>query len=71
MRAAAQRLMECVLDRFPRAGNHVTGDALYADTEWFKSALFRGRHTLAVLKDNRHHLGKDARRRFHALASGL
>lgn len=69
--AASRRLLERVLDRYPRAFDVVTGDALYANTEWFKFVLSRGKHALAVLKDNRPHLAEDARWLFNALPASL
>lgn len=69
--AASRRLLERVLDRYPRAFDVVAGDALYANTEWFKFVLSRGKHALAVLKDNRPHLVEDARLLFGALPASL
>ncbi|MFH0980122.1 MAG: transposase [Planctomycetota bacterium] len=65
--ATARRLVERVLETYPRAFEVVAGDALYANTEWFRFLLTRGKHALAVLKDNRPHLLDDARTLFRAL----
>jgi len=69
--AASRRLLERVLDRYPRAFDVVAGDALYANTEWFKFVLARGKHALAVLKDNRPNLVADARMLFDVLPASL
>lgn len=62
--AAARRLMERVLERYPRAFDVVAGDGLYANTEWFQFLRSRGKHALAVLKENRPNLLDDARTQF-------
>jgi len=59
--AAARRLVERVLKMYPRAFDVVAGDGLYASTEWFRFVRSRGKHALAVLKDNRPKLLADAR----------
>lgn len=69
--AAARRLLERVVDRYPRAFDVVAGDAIYANTEWFKFVLARGKHALAVLKDNRPNLAADARTLFEVLPASL
>ena len=69
--AASRRLVERVLDGYPRAFDVVAGDALYANTEWFKFVLARGKHALAVLKDNRPNLVEDARTLFGVLPASL
>lgn len=69
--AASRRLLERVLDQYPRAFDVVAGDALYANTEWFQFMLARGKHALAVLKDNRPNLVGDARTLFGVLPAGL
>lgn len=69
--AAARRLLERVLDSYPRAFDVVAGDAIYANTEWFKFVLSRGKHALAVLKDNRPNLVADARTLFGVLPASL
>ena len=65
--AASRRLVEQVIDGYPRAFDVVAGDALYANTEWFKFLLAHGKHALAVLKDNRPNLLADARTLFSVL----
>ena len=62
--AAARRLVQRALERYPRAFDVVAGDALYANTNWFKFLLERGKHALAVLKDNRPNLIEDAQSLF-------
>ena len=69
--AASRRLLERVLDRYPRAFDVVAGDALYANTEWFNFMVERGKHALAVLKDNRPNLIEDARTLFNALPASV
>jgi hypothetical protein len=69
--AAARRLVERALEMYPRAFDVVAGDAIYANTEWFKFVLARGKHALAVLKDNRPNLIEDARTLFGVLPASL
>lgn len=69
--AASRRLVERVLDGYPRAFDVVAGDAIYANTEWFKFVLGRGKHALAVLKDNRPNLIADARTRYGVMPASL
>jgi len=49
----------------------VAGDALYANTEWFRFIVGRGKHALAVLKDNRPNLLGDARTLFGVLPASV
>lgn len=65
--AAARRLVQRALEMYPRAFDVVAGDALYANTDWFRFLRERGKHALAVLKDNRPNLIEDARCLFDAL----
>jgi hypothetical protein len=58
--AAALRLLDRVLDAYPRAFDVVLGDALYADPRMFNYVLERGKHIIAVLKDDRRDLVQDA-----------
>jgi hypothetical protein len=69
--AASRRLVERVIDQYPRAFDVVAGDAIYANTEWFQFVLARGKHALAVLKDNRPNLIEDARMLFGVLPASL
>ena len=69
--AASRRLVERVVDRYPRAFDVVAGDAIYANTEWFQLVLAQGKHALAVLKDNRPNLIEDARTLFGVLPASL
>ncbi len=69
--AASRRLVGRVIDQYPRAFDVVAGDALYANTDWFQFVLGRGKHALAVLKDNRPNLIADARTLFAALPAEL
>lgn len=65
--AASRRLVERDLDLYPRAFDVVAGDAIYANTGWFSFLTGRGKHALAVLKDNRPNLLQDARTLFDVL----
>jgi hypothetical protein len=69
--AAARRLLDRAVEQYPRAFDVVAGDAIYASTEWFKFVLSRGKHALAVLKDNRPNLVADARTLFAVLPASL
>jgi len=62
--AAALRLLDRVVDQYPRAFDLVQGDALYADPRFFHWATDHGKYALAVLKDDRRDLLQDARRLF-------
>jgi hypothetical protein len=59
--AAALRLFDRVVDRYPRAFDVVAGDGLYARSDFFNHVRSRGKHVLAVLKDEQRDLLKDAR----------
>jgi hypothetical protein len=65
--AAARRLLQRVLQTYPRAFDVVAGDGLYANTDWFRFILSQGKHALAVLKANRPNLLDDARTLFACL----
>jgi len=62
--AAALRLLERVIQEYPRAFDVVLGDALYADSRFFNYVLGKGKDAMAVLKDDRRDLLKDARSLF-------
>lgn len=62
--AAALRLLERVLEQYPRAFDVVQGDALYANSTFFNFVLARGKHALAVLKDETRDLWNDAQSLF-------
>lgn len=57
---AARRLLERLLDRYPRAFDVVVGDALYSDLGIYNLLLARGKDVLTVLKRNRADLLHDA-----------
>jgi hypothetical protein len=59
--AAAVRLLERVLESYPRAFDVVAGDSLYARGDFFNHVRSKGKHALAVLKDENRDLLKDAR----------
>jgi len=58
--AAALRLLQRVIDAYPRAFDVLLGDALYDESEVFNYVRSRGKHIIAVLKDQRRDLLKDA-----------
>lgn len=58
--AAAMRLLDRVLQTYPRAFDVALGDALYANTTLFNYLIERGKDVIAVLKDNRPDLLADA-----------
>jgi hypothetical protein len=64
--AAAMRLLERVRRDYPRAFDVVVADALYADGRFFKFVRSLGKHVVAVLKDDRRDLVKDALSLFEA-----
>lgn len=57
--AAALRLLERVLGRYPRAFEIVLGDALYLRANVFQLLLAHGKHGIAVLKDETRDLWQD------------
>jgi hypothetical protein len=59
--AAALRLLDRVLEAYPRAFDVVAGDGLYARSDFFNHVRAMGKHALAVLKDEQRDLLKDAR----------
>jgi hypothetical protein len=59
--AAAVRLLERVLERYPRAFDVVLGDALYTDPRLYAVALRHGKDVLTVLKNEDRDLVQDAR----------
>jgi hypothetical protein len=62
--AAALRLLDRVIEQYPRAFDLVQGDALYADPRFFNFAMAHGKNAMAVLKDDRRDLLQDAKRLF-------
>jgi hypothetical protein len=58
---AARRLLERVLKDYPRAFDLILADGLYARAPFFKMAIKHGKEVIAVLKDDRRDLLKDAR----------
>jgi hypothetical protein len=58
--ATAVRLLERVLERYPRAFDLVLADALYAQARFFNFCLQHRKHVLVVLKDERRNLYQDA-----------
>lgn len=57
---AAMRLLDRVVEQYPRAFDVVLGDGLYANSPFFNHVLNHGKHVLAVLKDEQRDLWKDA-----------
>lgn len=66
--AAAVRLLERLLEHYPRAFDVVLGDALYTDPRFYAVALGHGKDVLTVLKNEDRDLIKDARALFTTLA---
>jgi hypothetical protein len=60
----AIRLLKRLLSRYPRAFDVVIGDGLYLNAEFCRTLAQRGKHFLAVLKDERRDLLVDARSLF-------
>lgn len=58
--AAALRLFDRVMAAYPRAFDVVAGDGLYARGDFFNHVRAKGKHVLAVLKDENRELMKDA-----------
>jgi hypothetical protein len=65
--AAALRLLDRVVQAYPRAFDLVQGDGLYTDPRFFHWALTHGKHALAVLKDERRDLLQDAQQLFEPM----
>lgn len=57
---AAMRLLKRVLANYPRAFSLILADGLYLRANFFKLALKHGKDVIAVLKDERRDLLKDA-----------
>lgn len=62
--AAALRLLERMLENFPRAFDVVLGDALYTDPRFYNFVLDHGKDALTVLKNENRDLMVDARALF-------
>lgn len=65
----ATRLLVRLLSRYPRAFNIVVGDGLYLNSEFCRILQERGKHFVAVLKDERRDLLVDARGLFDCEAA--
>jgi hypothetical protein len=59
--AAAIRLLDRVVEAYPRAFDVVAGDGLYARADFFNHVKDRGKDVMAVLKDDRRDLLQDAK----------
>jgi hypothetical protein len=59
--ATAMRLLDRVLATYARAFDVVLGDSLYAQGRFFNYVLAKGKHVMAVLKDERRDILKDVR----------
>ncbi len=66
--ATALRLLDRVMEAYPRAFDLVLADALYATAPFFNFLLARGKHALVVLKDERRNLYQDVAGLFHSVA---
>jgi hypothetical protein len=69
--AAAMRLYERVVRDYPRAFDVVVADALYAQAPFFKKVIQSGKDVMAVLKDERRDLLKDAENIFASTSAQL
>lgn len=69
--AAAIRLYERVVRDYPRAFDVVVADALYAQAPFFKAVMLSGKDVMAVLKDERRDLLKDAESVFATTSAQL
>jgi hypothetical protein len=58
--AAALRLLDRVIEAYPRAFDLLLADALYGIAPFFNYLRSRGKHALVVLKDERRNLYQDA-----------
>lgn len=56
----ATRLLKRVMTNYPRAFDLILSDGLYVRSPFFQLALKHGKHVIAVLKDERRDLLKDA-----------
>ena len=65
---AATRLLERVLRTYPRAFDVVAADGLYPQGPFFNFLRARGKHVVAVLKDEQRDLLQDARGLFETMA---
>lgn len=61
---AAVRLLDRVLQQYPRAFDVLLGDGLYANSTFFNYVVSRGKDALAVLKDETRDLWRDAQSLF-------
>lgn len=65
----AVRLLRRLLEQYPRAFNTVIGDGLYLNPDFCRMLREKGKHFLAVLKDERRDLLVDARGLFDCEAA--
>jgi DDE family transposase len=65
--ATALRLLDRVMEAYPRAFDLVLADALYSTAPFFNFLLARGKHALVVLKDERRNLYQDAAGLFRSI----
>jgi len=65
--AAALRLLDRVVQAYPRAFDLVQGDGLYTDPRFFHWAAAQGKYALAVLKDERRDLLQEAQQLFEPM----
>jgi len=66
--AAALRLLDRVVQAYPRAFDLVQGDGLYTDPRFFQWATAHGKYALTVLKDERRDLLQEAQQLFEPMA---
>ncbi|MBU2257647.1 MAG: transposase [Candidatus Omnitrophica bacterium] len=66
---AAMRLLERILENYPRAFNLIIVDGLYVRAPFFKLGLKHGKEIMAVLKEERRELMQDVRGLFKIVPS--
>jgi hypothetical protein len=65
--ATALRLLDRVVQAYPRAFDLVQGDGLYTDPRFFQWAVTHGKYALSVLKDERRDLLQEAQQLFASM----
>ncbi len=65
--ATALRLLNRVVQAYPRAFDLVQGDGLYTDPRFFQWAVAHGKQALSVLKDERRDLLQEAQQLFDSM----
>jgi len=66
--ACAIRLLDRLIEHYPRAFDLVMGDALYTDPRFYQAVTGHGKGVMTVLKDERRDLIQDAKALFAGMA---